>query len=143
MKKHKVCFKCNIEKPVEQFYSHPEMADGRLNKCKDCTKKDVKSHYSKNRKKIAVYMKKRQSKPERKAAMSVYSKRRRERNPQVYAARYKLNNAVRDGRVVRLPCIHCGNPKSEGHHHDYSKPLDVVWLCFKCHREKEHGQITN
>jgi hypothetical protein len=39
---------------------------------------------------------------------------------------------------LRQPCEKCGYHKSQAHHHDYSKPLDVNWLCFACHR-KEHG----
>lgn len=38
----KVCFKCNIEKPLTEYYKHKKMGDGHLNKCKDCTKKDTK-----------------------------------------------------------------------------------------------------
>ncbi len=38
----KVCFKCNIEKPLSDYYKHQKIGDGHLNKCKDCTKKDTK-----------------------------------------------------------------------------------------------------
>ena len=38
----KVCFKCGIEKSIGSFYVHKQMADGHLNKCIDCTKKDTK-----------------------------------------------------------------------------------------------------
>ncbi len=38
----KVCFKCNIDKPLTEYYKHRQMSDGHLNKCKDCTKSDTK-----------------------------------------------------------------------------------------------------
>jgi hypothetical protein len=54
-------------------------------------------------------------------------------------ARVTLQRAVRAGDVVRPDrCSRCGNEPPpgraiNGHHHDYSKPLDVEWLCEKCH----------
>jgi hypothetical protein len=44
----KRCFKCGIEKELSEFYAHPRMGDGHLNKCKQCTKNDVHNNYRKN-----------------------------------------------------------------------------------------------
>jgi hypothetical protein len=44
----KVCFKCNILKPLSEYYKHAQMGDGHLNKCKECNKKDsIKQYYKK------------------------------------------------------------------------------------------------
>lgn len=48
-------------------------------------------------------------------------------------ARTKLNNAIKKREIIRLPCEFCGEEKSEGHHNDYNRPLEVIWVCRKCH----------
>lgn len=55
-------------------------------------------------------------------------------------ARRKLNHAIRDNKIQRMSCESCGDKKTQGHHHDYDKPLDVKWLCKKCHWQ-EHKLI--
>lgn len=55
-------------------------------------------------------------------------------------ARIKLNNAVKLGKVIRpSTCSRCQEKaKVQGHHPDYSKPLEVIWLCSKCHGLEHH-----
>lgn len=48
-------------------------------------------------------------------------------------ARGKLKYAIKTGKVARGVCERCGAQDTHGHHHDYSKPLDVIWLCAPCH----------
>jgi hypothetical protein len=50
-------------------------------------------------------------------------------------ARQLLGNAVKRGDVIKQPCKICGITKVHGHHEDYDKPLEVVWLCSKHHAD--------
>jgi hypothetical protein len=69
-----------------------------------------------------------------------YRRRDRERWPEHHRARRKLEYAVKAGNIEKHPCAKCGSPASNGHHTDYSKPLDVVWLCRK-HHDEEHARL--
>lgn len=50
------------------------------------------------------------------------------------AASTRVAKAIKRGELTRQPCEVCGDPKVDAHHDDYSKPLDVRWLCRKHHR---------
>lgn len=142
----KVCFKCGESKPLDSFYKHPAMGDGLLGKCKECTKKDARTHYAATRRVRSAYEQKRFQDPKRRAYVYEQGRKHRCKHPERYKARYIVSNAIRDGRLARQPCEVCGAKRSQAHHADYSKPLEVRWLCFQCHREKEHGQevvVTN
>jgi len=134
----KTCFKCNELKPLTAFYKHNRMADGHLNKCKDCAKTDVSANYRANISHYTEYEKARFKKADRKKQLALYQKRRRTKHPEKYRANYLTGNAIRDGRLIRQPCEQCGDI-AQAHHDDYSKPLDVRWLCFKHHLE-HHGK---
>jgi len=48
-------------------------------------------------------------------------------------ARSYANTYQRRGKLIPQPCELCGTLKAEKHHDDYSRPLDVRWLCRACH----------
>jgi hypothetical protein len=56
-------------------------------------------------------------------------------NPEKESARHRLRHFVEKGWIVRpLFCETCGGAGPvDGHHTDYSKPLEVRWLCRSCH----------
>lgn len=145
----KRCFKCLCFKSLSDFYRHAAMADGRLNKCIKCTKADVALHRQANLERIRAYDRLRGSQPHRVAARKDYQqtpegraahqralKASAARYPERQAARIAFGNAVRNGRIKPWPA--CAVPecchRPEGHHPDYSRPLDVVWLCNEHHR---------
>lgn len=135
----KTCFKCGVIKPLDDFYKHPRMGDGHLNKCKECTKRDMhESRHEKHRDRVLAYEKDRSSRPERVALHARSQIAYRADHPDRVSANGKLRRAVQSGRVQKLPCLICGDDKSVGHHPDYSRPLDVVWLC-QAHHMQTHA----
>ena len=126
----KTCFKCNKTIPLSAFYKHKQMGDGHLNKCKECTKKDVYAHRQKNIERIRMYDRSRGNRQD-----SSYVKEYRAANDDKYKAHSAVGVAVKTGRIKKLPCFVCGCEKTEAHHPDYSSPIDVVWLCPAHHKQ--------
>ena len=50
--------------------------------------------------------------------------------------RVNTQHAKSRGEIVSLPCAVCNEPKVHAHHDDYSKRLDIIWLCALHHRER-------
>lgn len=71
-----------------------------------------------------------------------HSKKQRQVHPERFRARKILGNAIRLGSIKRQPCERCGAIEAEGHHEDYSRPLDVQWLC-KVHHHARHCEIRD
>jgi hypothetical protein len=110
----KKCSSCNEEKDFSLFHKNKNAKTGCVSYCKSCKKlKDsalVRTDYK------AIKDKWRKQFPDRKnAQMKVY-------------------RALKNGVLTKEPCFICGE-KSEAHHPDYSRPLDVVWLCAPHHRQ--------
>ena len=143
------------------------MKDGHLNKCKGCSKKDVIENRKNEYEYYVDYDKKRFQEPDRRAysykkvqefkekntkKSSEYNKTHylkskdhkrdylkmyRKENPEKYKAHRKVYYAIKTGKLFKEPCAVCGNKDVHAHHEDYSKPLDVIWLCVK-HHMHEH-----
>ena len=160
----KVCFKCFVEKPPSDFYAHKAMADGHLNKCKDCTKKDVFRHRELNLEKVREYDRNRPNREERVKTTCTrisrlckedkdFSKRVSDiklkwalLNQHKTKAKHAANRAVRDGKLQKKTlCEHCLlEKKLQKHHWSYDEQhwLDVIWLCTSCHG-KEHKRLNS
>jgi len=143
----KQCFCCGQTKPISEFYKHPRMADGYLGKCKECQKLNTKEARARNPDHYREFDKQRSMLPHRVQARAEYQQTERGKeahqrankkwtgnHPNRRAAAQIVNNAIKGGRLVRLPCFVCGK-KAHAHHPDYDRPLDVIWLCPKHHKE--------
>lgn len=133
---NKECFKCKTVKPFDCFYKHSKMADGYLNKCKDCTKNDTYLNRIQNLEQRRAYDRERSKNSERIKAHAEINRSWRSEDRRRGIAHNSVLRAIKAGNLVRLSCVKCGEKKSVAHHEDYDKPLDVVWLCQPCHSQR-------
>ncbi len=106
----KICSDCEIEKSVSSFNVQTSVKDGLQSKCRECER---------------IYRQSKAGKEVRRKYVQA--------NMDKVTARNILASAMRYGKMERQSC-HCGETKVEAHHEDYSKPLDVEWLCKKHHK---------
>lgn len=136
----KACISCGEMKSIDEYYIHTQMADGRLNKCKEC----VKSYARKNRElRINYYRAYDRDRGNRQDRS--YLKEYRKNNSVKYAAHIAVNNAIRVGKLKKMPCEECLSERVHAHHDDYSNPLDIRWLCPAHHRQwhVENGEAKH
>jgi hypothetical protein len=135
------CKSCGKDGGQDEFYV------SNSTRCKGCIKASVTANRIANIEHYRSFDRLRGSLPHRVAARAEYRatdaykashtkalKKQIEAHPVKAKARYAVSNAIRDGRLMRLPCMVCGI-KAEAHHPDYDRPLDVVWLCSSHHKQ--------
>ena len=131
----KTCTKCDVRKALVAFSLKAASKDGYCPACKDCLNIQAKSYRKINSSVIVERQRTYYQSEAGKLTSQRGAARARVESPVKCRARSTMNNAIQSGKLIRLPCVQCGCIKSEGHHHDYSKPLDVIWLCKKHHTE--------
>lgn len=157
----KRCTKCGLFKAMDQFYRSKSNKDGRHGSCAKCwgirregnRQKEDAPYYERNKEQIAARNRKRCRETRKPASTSVrdayhstpQAKARALARQRLYyknpdnRPRYKAQRAVARalacGTLERpSECGQCGRRvRISAHHEDYTKPLEVIWLCQSCH----------
>jgi hypothetical protein len=145
---------CLIEKVLEDFYREKVKKDGRKNVCKLCVNKSRKEYCKNNKELMRSKAKKIGSTREFKDKRNLYKKNNPEKSrgnvekANKRSRRWEVSNkekkrahdavarAIKSGKLSRQPCSVCSRTDDvEGHHEDYTKVLEVVWLCPQHHND--------
>ena len=122
----KKCRTCKAIKSVEHYVADKHRIDGLLGDCKLCKRAKIQAW----RDKTPGYN-------------NQHSKEFKIKYPEKRAAHLAVARGLRAGLVVKQSCVICGESKSESHHEDYSKPLDVIWFCRLHHAEHHAANRKN
>ena len=132
----KKCSSCGSYKNVTKFYKDSGKSSGYDCRCKDCERKRYRLRRQRN--KDSFKRKDRRYYEKHRDKISNKRKDWYRKNKHKILAYEAVKRALYKGDLVRMPCEVCGSMSSEAHHEDYTKPLEVKWLCRK-HHLRVHG----
>ena len=140
----KTCTKCKIEKALTQFQVRKMSKDGLTARCKSCLSEYDRDRFKNDprvKQRHERYLKTKGGKDAARRAKHRYI----ERNAIKRGVHVMTGNAIRDGKLTKKPCEICCCVDVHAHHDDYSKPLDVRWLCPLHHKQwhDENGEGLN
>lgn len=143
------CTKCLKVLPLDAFYKTAKGKFGRTSRCRECIRADVRANQAQVnesaklwRERNPDYLRNYRKAPEVRKKVAEQGAQQRKNNPDKARARDIIGNEIRRGRLVPQPCQFCGKTKTQAHHPDYSKPLEVVWVCSRCHYEQFHKRTA-
>lgn len=137
---NKQCCVCDELKPLTEYFK-ASMNRGLMGACKTCHTERNRVATKKYRAKRIIMRRLYNARPDRKIAAYENTKKMYRLYPEHQKARMKVYHAVRNGKLKKMPCEVCRELKVQAHHNDYTKPLEVVWLCVTHHKEL-HTQIV-
>ena len=123
----KVCSHCKKIRPLGEFNKNRFREDGLKIHCRQCHNRAQKRHM-KN--------------PRSRHLHNMAVARHQRKHPERHRANQAVYMAVKKGKIIRPEvCPLCEGVPVEAHHEDYSKPLDIDWLCKKCHTERHRERV--
>lgn len=121
----KICTRCKKVKIEEEFHISKQHKDGLQSWCKSCSKA-AWNLWRKNNKERAY----------KNSRNWIVKNREKDR---AYQA---VKRALKKGLIKKDSCADCGSYKVEAHHEDYTKPLDVIWLCSRHHKDTHYDKLN-
>lgn len=133
------CIYCHKDKDLSEFYNCKTVSsaikDGHSKWCRECQSIKYSDWYKKNKR------------PNREPSYGKgnFSLWYHTGNNRLHVlCKNKVLYAIKTGKLKKaIVCESCGLIKKlHGHHRNYNKPLEVVWLCASCH-QKEHNEVKS
>ena len=136
------CSKCKEDKPKTEFFKDRSLSRSYGYHCKKCRSGYQKEYNKKNRARFSERDKKYYQ--DNKAHKQKVHRKYRDANRIKRIAHKKVEVALLSGKLTRPKVCSqskCRNKHVEAHHDDYRKPLEIRWLCRKCHarHHAKHG----
>jgi len=150
----KKCTNCEVEKDVNQFYEKKNGLYGKHAECKKCMRGKNKKYREENPEKIYIrnkiysgklkelYSESHINSHVRMHERSIIGFERYAEKKMQLLAGSLLNYAIRINLIQKpIECVMCKRERDiQGHHIDYSKPLQVIWVCIECHSNFHLGK---
>jgi hypothetical protein len=137
---HKVCTVCKRLLPLPDFCRSKRSADGRLYRCRTCDYKNNRKWRAAHPEEWAQHQQQYRQRAKGKLRADVRS--RRAAHPDRYRAQWAVGNALVGGHLKRpRRCSVCHRVcLPDAHHEDYSKPLEILWVCRPCHYQLDKAR---
>ena len=129
----KECRKCGWTKPLSAFHKSKTGRDGYKLDCAVCCREHSRLYRLDNIDRCRGYDRKRGNRYQEKKE---YYKKYRTNNQTKIKAHRLVSRAIIAKTLIPEPCAVCGTEENiTAHHCDYSKPLDITWLCSGHHKQ--------
>lgn len=131
----KICTKCKINKPLENYHRASKEKDGRSDKCSNCVKEYGILYRLNNKEKERNRLKQ----YNRKNGNKIYQ---RVKNEGQLRARDAVRYAIEIGKIKNLTnefilCVDCKNERAiHWDHRDYNFPHSVEPVCRSCNLKR-------